>query len=323
MPAEVSLVTGAAGFIGAHLCKRLLARGEKVHALVRPSTRLDRLDGLLDALTFHRVDLVDAAGLQAALAAIAPTCVYHLAAQTRPETGSPFIALRRAAEANLSATLTLVEALTALATPPRVMIRAATIAEYGPADMPCREDALARPATAYGAGMLATTAAIGVLTGTMPFPVINARLALCYGAGQSRAFLVAEAVDALLAGRPITLTRPEDRRDLIHVEDAVSGLVALADTVPADCPIVNIASGIAPRMDDVMARICDLAGADPRLLRVTPAAPGNKPSVLHASPELARRRLGWHAAITLEDGLRHTIAAHRAAHEASLPEVVS
>lgn len=323
MPANVSLVTGAAGFIGAQLCRRLLARGDKVHALVRPSTRLDRLADIVDEITLHRVDLVDARSLQAALASIAPASVYHLAAQTRPETGSPFLALRKAGELNLSATLTLVEALASLETPPRVVVRAATIAEYGPAEVPCREDALARPATVYGSGMLATTAALGVLAGKLPFPVINARLALCYGPGQSRAFLIAETIAALLAGHSVTLSRPDDRRDLIHVEDAVAGLIAIADTIPADCPIVNIASGIAPRMDDVVGQVRDLVGAAPDLLRIAQREPDARASVLHASPELARRRLGWRATITLDEGLRHTIAAERSAREARLAEAAS
>jgi UDP-glucuronate 4-epimerase len=86
------LVTGAAGFIGAAIAERLLARGERVIGLdnlnlyydpALKRARLERLEGLAPpgAFRFHRLDLVDAAGVAALFAAERPDRVVHLAAQ--------------------------------------------------------------------------------------------------------------------------------------------------------------------------------------------------------------------------------------------------
>ncbi len=316
MPSNISLVTGAAGFIGAHLVDHLLQRGERVHALVRPTTRLDRLLPLLPRITLHRVDLADAPALQDCLSRVSPARVYHLAAQTRPDATCPFTAVRSATQANLAATLNLVEALAGLPAPPRVLVRAATLAEYGSLTGASHEGDAARPATAYGAGMLATTAALHVLAPGLPFAVVSARLALCYGPGQSRQFLVAQAIEALLARRPVDLANPDSRRDLMHVGDAVAGLVKIADVVPVDCPVLNIGTGRAPRMEDVLTTICDLIGLPRDFVRQTPEATVQGPSHLQMSPDLAWQRLGWRSAIDLEDGLARTIAAERRVREA-------
>ena len=85
------LVTGAAGFIGAAVCERLLERGEHVVGLDNlnnyydPSlkqARLDRLDGIAaPAWSFHRLDLADGEAMAALFAATKPRAVVHLAAQ--------------------------------------------------------------------------------------------------------------------------------------------------------------------------------------------------------------------------------------------------
>ncbi|MBT0667206.1 NAD(P)-dependent oxidoreductase [Novosphingobium profundi] len=318
MPFSVSLVTGAAGFIGAHLVHQLVRQGKQVHVIVRPSTRLDRLFPVLQEITVHRLDLADATALEACLAQVSPGHVYHLAADTRPRATSLFTAVCGATQANLSATLTLVEALAALHRPPRVLVRAATLAEYGPTGTASHEETLPRPETAYGAGMLATTAALGVLAPSLPFPVISARLALCYGPDQSPSFLVAEAIHALLEGRAVTLAHPDDRRDLMHVEDAVAGLLRIAQVIPADSPVLNIGTGHAPRMEDVLEMIRILVGLPPDFVRRAASVVPRRASELQMNPRLAWRRLGWRAAIGLEEGLARTLAAERRAREVAL-----
>ncbi|MGH9327580.1 MAG: hopanoid-associated sugar epimerase [Terriglobia bacterium] len=75
----ISLVTGANGFVGSHVARRLAARGEHVRALVRPSSNLRALDGL--PIDRALGDLLDPPSLRAALAGVA--CVYHVAADYR------------------------------------------------------------------------------------------------------------------------------------------------------------------------------------------------------------------------------------------------
>lgn len=312
----VSLLTGAGGFIGAHLAQRLVAAGDRVHVIVRPSTSLARLAPFVDRLVVHRIDLADRAEIRRCLAGIRPRRVFHLAAETRLPAQPSFAAARAAAGTYLQPALNLLEPLAELAEPPDVVVRAGTIAEYGRAELPYSETRRAFPTTPYGAGMLATTDSIAMLAPLMPFPVVTARLALCYGPGQATSFLIPALVEACLANRPITVQRPLDRRDLLHVDDAVDALLHIARMAPRDFGTVNICTGIAPTMAQVAQRIAALAGCAPGIVTLRPAqstepGSGGQPTELRSDPARARSRLRWEPLIGFEEGLRRTVAAHR------------
>src|SRR5262245_20020645 len=73
------VVTGASGFVGADLARRLLRDGHEVHLLLRPGHAPWRLVEMQQDVRRHQVDLGDRDGLRAALAAIRPDWVFHLA----------------------------------------------------------------------------------------------------------------------------------------------------------------------------------------------------------------------------------------------------
>ncbi|RJF93648.1 NAD-dependent epimerase/dehydratase family protein [Sphingomonas cavernae] len=304
-----TLITGAAGFIGSHLVRRLLDRGDELHLLVRPETSLSRLEEVIDRVCLHRLQLGDEAALAACLADAAPHQVYHLAAETRRTAQADFAGVELTLREDLPNLIALLAALATLRHPPVAFVRAGSIAEYGTAPVPYREDQKEDPSTPYGAGLAAGTMYLRVLEGVLPFPAITARLALVFGAGQSEAFLIPALIRACLEGRPFHVTRPSDRRDLIHVDDAVDALLLLGESQPPGCNVINIATGMAPTMREVTEQVIDITGADPALVRFGNPALDTGASVLLASPDRARSLLNWSAATTLRKGLELTVAA--------------
>ena len=149
-----------------------------------------------------------------------------------------------------------------------------------------------------------------MLRGRVPFALVTARLALTYGAGQSERFLLPVLIERCLAGEPLMIARPYDRRDLMHVDDAVAGLLRLAARPLA--PVVNLATGIAPTMVEVAARVCALTGAHPQLIDVGPRNPPGGILDFRGSGALARRLLDWVPEVALDDGLARTVDWHRA-----------
>lgn len=306
-----SLITGAAGFIGMHLARRLLARGDQVHVLVRPETAPARLQAIADEVTVHRLALADADALAKCLNRAAPDQVFHLASETRKTVKPGFAAARRTILDYQLELITLLEALAGMLQPPKLLVRAGTIAEYGDAPTPGQEDQREAPTTPYGAAFAAGTHYIQMLAGLMPFPVVTPRLALVYGAGQSEAFLIPAMIRACLEGRKTVVRRPRDRRDLLYIDDAVEALVRCADAPPPGCSVINISTGIAPTMREVAGCIISATGADPALVEFCESNPNEAASELSATTDRARELIGWSSTIALNAGIARTVEAMR------------
>lgn len=302
------LITGAAGFIGSHLVRRLHDRGNEVHALVRPETSLHRLADIIGAIRIHRLRLADDTALAGCLVEAAPEQVYHLAVETRLTAHPDFRGAALSVGEDLLNLIALLAALAKLPRPPAVFIRAGSIAEYGDAPVPYHEDQKEEPQTPYAAGLAAGTMYLRVLESALPFPGVTARLALVFGPGQSESFLIPALIQACLQNKPFQVNRPSDRRDLIYIDDAINALMLLADNPPPGSQAINIATGIAPTMREVAEHILQATGAAPKLLQFGDPAPQSGISEMRASPERARALLGWSATTKLDDGLRQTVA---------------
>ena len=252
---RVCLVTGGGRFFGSHLARRLIARGERVHLVVRRDTSLHRIGDRIDQVVVHYVDLRDEDGVRRAVHSANPDFVFHFATPSRGLGGQDVVSARRSVDEIVVPLISLIEAAGDLPRPPRAFIRAGTIAEYGAAPMPFRENQLPQPVTAYGAAMLAGTQLLHTLQPGLSFPVVTTRLALTYGAGQSETFLIPKLVSACLAGEPIRIERPDDRRDLIHVDDVVDAMLAIGETSAVEPGAINVSTGIATSMREVAAEI--------------------------------------------------------------------
>lgn len=304
-----TLILGGAGFLGACLVASRLRHGDAVHVVTRPTTDLRRLAGCRYAVTVHHAALTDRSALDRLLAAVQPDAIYHLAAPDRRRALPDLEDVRLSITEDLAGLATLVAACAAAARPPRVLVRAGSLAEYGAIAVPYVEDQCPMPQNAYAAALAAGTGYAAMMADRLPFALVTARLALLYGAGQSERFLVPQLIGQALARRRFTINRPYDRRDLMHVDDAVAGLEALAASPVL--PVVNLSTGTSLVVLDVARQIYAGIGADPGLLDLGPRfATGGTPDIC-ASAALASRRLGWRPRIAFEDGLAMTIAWYR------------
>jgi len=304
-PLQRILVIGGGGFIGSHLCRRWLDRGASVDILVHPETALDRLPEPGGRLTVHRAKLDDRAAIERCLASASADIVYHLATSTghgssRTAGGHPD---------DIENLARLLEALSGARHTPHAFIRSGSIAEYGRGPLPFREEQQEQPLNSYALMMTEAVRRADLYRSRLPFPVITARLALAYGRGQSPAFLIPSLISRCLAGKPSTIDNPNDRRDLIHVDDVVDALRTIAEKAEHCPPILNICTGIAPTIREVAQFIRAMTGASARLLHFGEDRQEEGPLELRASPHLMDSTCRWQAAISWRQGIAQTIEA--------------
>jgi nucleoside-diphosphate-sugar epimerase len=305
------LITGGAGFVGSHLARAAVAAAHQVHVVVRPSSDVSRLEKLDGKVERHRFDLRDDAELRRCLADVRPEIVFHLAASPRRKERAGLEDVQEFVREDLDNLVLLLRRLGESDLPPSHVVRTGSLAEYGTAAPPHREEQREEPVTAYSAALVAATHLAAAIQPRLRFPVTTARLALVYGPEQSADYFVPLLISKCLAGQQTVVQRPDDRRDLIFVDDVIAGLLRIAAGVDHRPRVINISSGIAPSMKDIARLIVNLTEANPKLVRYNKYGPASGAPHLCCSPVLAGKLLGWWAKTALADGLARTVQWYR------------
>jgi UDP-glucose 4-epimerase len=294
------LVTGATGFIGSALVKRLAAEGNPAVCLVRAGSRgREKLEGLAGLRFF---EMEPAADLAPILAEIAPDVVFHLAASgVRPDDREPASIV----EGNVVLTTRLVAALAAR--PPRRFVFAGSCSEYAPIAEGKRigEDHPLEPTSLYGAAKVSAYLCGKTLAAARGVPFVPLRLFGVFGPGEGPERLVPHLLAHFRAGETPELTPGEQARDFTYVEDVVDALIAAA-TSPSVEPFraYNVCSGRATRVRDIALAAARAAGrpdADLGLGR-RPYRP-DEPMWIVGDPERFSNATGWRPRVGIDEGI--------------------
>jgi ADP-L-glycero-D-manno-heptose 6-epimerase len=289
-----ALVTGATGFIGRNLTDALVQRGIQVIAVGRRALPQDSLPvRRIVATSFDALD-------QALLEDV--DLVFHLAAITDTRVEDDLELLR----VNVDEPVRLFER--ALRHGCRV-VYASSMAVYGNVPTPFREGGEHQPLNPYGRSKLRLDHSVERLAASTDGVVVGLRFANVYGPHEAHkgpmASMVSQLMQQMRSGDPVLFEHGDQRRDFIHVADAVSSCL-LAAGAKGSC-IVNCGSGRSVSFNQLIYEINRALGTDRRPRYVKNPHPEVYQSDVELDISLARRKIGYEPSVSLRDGIRRMI----------------
>jgi UDP-glucose 4-epimerase len=296
------VLTGATGFVGANLARRLLQDGHEVHLLLRPEHNPWRIASVQDDLRLHIVDLRDANPLTRAVRDIRPEWIFHLAAYGAYSSQAD---VAKMVETNISGTINLVNA--GLAVGFGAFVNTGSSSEYGLKDHPPSELEALNPNSHYAVTKASATLFCRFTAQARSVHLPTLRLYSVYGPYEEPSRLIPALITRGLSGALPPLVNPEVARDYVHVDD-VSEAYIRAASHPTSEPgaVFNVGTG-------EQTSLCQAVAIARRLMAI-PAEPswGSMPNrqwdthVWVADPAKIMRELGWHPRFSFAEGLRET-----------------
>ena len=298
------VVTGASGHIGSHLVRRLLADGHTVAIVLRETSSRAAIEDLLPRVEIILGEL-ESSTYAAPLIAFAPDAVFHLAWSgiTAADRNTP-----AQITSNVRGTLALLEA--AHTAGAQLFLSTGSQAEYGRVSGAITETCPLQPETAYGIAKAALSQLIPAFCERAGMRALWLRIFSVYGPGDATVHMLPSLIEQLLRRERPSLTAGEQQWDYLYVDDAVAA-IAQAAAAPGLQGTFNVASGRAVSLRAIIETARDLI--DPALPLGLGDLPYRPDQVMHLEGDITRLReaTGWQPQVSLEDGLRRTIAWHQ------------
>jgi UDP-glucose 4-epimerase len=308
--ADRVLVTGAAGFIGSHLCRRLVAEGFEVVGLDDLSE--GSLDNLADVseVRFEEADLRD----EDAVAGAARGCVaiFHQGAKRAVPRSMAFPV--ETTDVNVRGTLNV---LLAAHGSGAVVVAASSSSVYGDQErFPLDEDMTPSPRSPYAASKMAGEVYVSAFRRSHDVRGVSLRYFNVYGPGQDPeneyAAVIPRFIVACMTGdRPVIFGDGEQARDFTYIDDVVEANLRCA-RAPEEAwgRALNIGGGEAPTsVNELLRRIAALTGTEPEP-RFEPPRAGDV-RLTEADIALASRLVGYEPKVPIDEGLRRTVESFR------------
>ena len=305
------LVTGGAGFIGSHLCQRLLQLGHSIAVIDNFSDFYPRelkLRNLREVLGygsvgFHEVDICDSGRLDAIFDGFRPEAVIHLAAEA---------GLRRSLQlplqyerANVYGTLSCLESCRNFSV--NRFIFASSSSVYGAtSNVPFREDDEALyPLSPYAASKLAAEKMCYVYAHLYGLRTFCLRLFTVYGPRQRPDLAIRKFIEHIESGTPITMFGDgSSGRDYTYVADIVNGVVKTLEC-DAQFEIINLGNSSPVTLNQMIGTLENTLGKK-AIVQRKPWNASESP-VTCASIKKAARLLGYRPETSFAEGIAHTI----------------
>ena len=296
------LITGATGFVGACLTRKLLRMGHEIHIFARPESSRWRIADIDKDIFSHNVDLRAAQAVEQAVGSIKPECIFHLATyggfSFQKNTEAIFAA-------NLLGTINLVAACEK--TGFSCFVNTGSSSEYGLKSQAMKESDYLDPRGDYGVSKAAATLFCCSEAHQKNLPIISLRIFSPYGPWDDPKRLIPYVISTLLNGTVPALSTPASVRDYVFIDDVIEAFVAVSAATIVPGAIYNVGSGRQTSIGDMVATISAKIGSNLTPVWGSREMQRPEPATWVADISALTSHCNWRPSISLDAGLQITI----------------
>ncbi len=297
------LLTGASGFVGNNLARRLLTDGHEINLVFREDYSSRRIKDIQNDVRIHIADLRDEETLSRVVTGVRPEWVFHLAAHGAYPTQTDAL---RILHTNTVGTANLVMAC--LKTGFEALVNAGSSSEYGLKNHPPSETERLKPNSFYAVAKASATLFCTYAAQSTGTRITTLRLYSVYGPYEEPTRLMPTLIREGLRNRLPPLVNPDTARDFVYVDDVVQAfLLAATMTSEESGPVYNIGTGVQTTIRtvvDTARRVLNIS-AEPKWASMSDRIWDTNTWV--SDSRLAGEKLGWRPKYSLEEGFRKMV----------------
>ncbi len=299
------LVTGATGFVGSNLVRRLVSDGYDVHIFTRKSSNIWRLRDCFSDLKNYTANLLNQEELICLINKIEPDVIFHLATSgiyggvQRPD--------KEVIETNLLGMINLINACNSIDY--KCFVNTGSSSEYGPKKEPMKESDICEPLNLYGFSKYAATLYSQFIARTKNKPIIGLRLFSPFGPFDDKSRLMTYAITNALQNKSLMLGNPNAARDYIYIDDVIDlYLQSMQLASRSKGEVFNLGSGSQKTVSYVVNKIIEITNSKSELKWNSFSGRAHDTEKWEADIEKVSRYYNWCPKYHIDDGIRQTIS---------------
>lgn len=245
--AKKFLITGAAGFIGSVLLRKLVSANENVEIILRESSNTWRINDILKKMKIYYSDLSNLEQLKVIIDKIKPSIIYHLAthgAYSYQKDANLII------KTNILGTWNLLQACNEINY--ELFVNTGSSSEYGRKDFAMRENDALEPESYYAVSKCAQTLLCSNVAKQENRPVVILRPFSVYGPYEEPKRFIPTLLKSLFLKKEINLVSPEISRDQIFIDDIIEAYLKIEEMKNCRGECFNIGTGIQSSIKEVV-----------------------------------------------------------------------